>query len=449
MKSNILAILFFVTPLVGLVDNTVGQNWSVQNLPQNRVPQDMNSGTMVPSAQNPIPFGVDPATWGPPISNQPLPVGTDPATWGPPISKQHVPDRTRTIRDRFGRTINQRLTRVWVAANWNEFGQWVPGHWKSVWTETSSVPADDSKITTNKSVNLSSTAVNVNFKNESSVDLDLIWVDFSGNEQPYGTLSAGDSKVMQTGHGHVWRFKRNGQVLNSYQATQDTEQTFTIGSRPDSERNPQFIFTKPNWVTSGTIPGFSVSKEPNPAPASSSFVAGLLSNQNNRNLQLVKVHYLGQQVVAPNHTPPQQLVVETRDVATGATSFWDVKLNPSQGSWNLTSAYQLPMVSGRPPSIRNYRRPNWVVQKAAPGGVSPADPNSPKMKQIANQAISIINSSGQRSVELDRILHAGTQALYPSPKTYLVVQLKDQRYWEITFFASGSGSPKITWTPLS
>ena len=45
----------------------------------------------------------------------------------------------------------------------------------------------------------------VHFKNHSSVVVQLIWVDFSGNRQPnYGSLQPGEDRKQATGAGHAW-----------------------------------------------------------------------------------------------------------------------------------------------------------------------------------------------------------------------------------------------------
>ena len=99
-----------------------------------------------------------------------------------------------------------------------------------------------------RSVTLSPTAVSVKFKNSSTTPVDVIWVDYSGNETAYGTLHPGQEKNQGTGHGHLWRFKQNGQVIAFYQATQQAHQAFAVGSavmpnRP-SDSTPDMIVSE-------------------------------------------------------------------------------------------------------------------------------------------------------------------------------------------------------------
>ena len=74
----------------------------------------------------------------------------------------------------------------------------------------------------------SMTQVQVTFVNSTSVQVDLFWVDFEGQEQPWGMIPAGGSTVQGSYANHVWRFKQGGRVLGDYTAASAPVQNWTI-----------------------------------------------------------------------------------------------------------------------------------------------------------------------------------------------------------------------------
>ena len=72
------------------------------------------------------------------------------------------------------------------------------------------------------------TQVQVTFVNSTSADVELFWVDFAGQEQPWGVIPAGTSIVQGSYATHVWRFKQGGRVLGNYTAESTPEQRWTI-----------------------------------------------------------------------------------------------------------------------------------------------------------------------------------------------------------------------------
>ena len=88
-------------------------------------------------------------------------------------------------------------------------------------------PAPGSEVPT-KSVNLSRTAVTVKFLNQSTDPIEVIWVDHTGNEKRHSLLYPGRTLDQQTGHGHLWRFKRNDETIAFYQANQLPDQNYSI-----------------------------------------------------------------------------------------------------------------------------------------------------------------------------------------------------------------------------
>jgi hypothetical protein len=94
-----------------------------------------------------------------------------------------------------------------------------------------------------KSVDLSTTSVNMTLQNNTEAAVDVFWVDRAGVENPWGTLQRGSARPQQTIHGHLWRFKQDGRVIGTYQATQAASQTYQIGkaqgpARPEDYRTP-------------------------------------------------------------------------------------------------------------------------------------------------------------------------------------------------------------------
>jgi hypothetical protein len=205
-----------------------------------------------------------------------------------------------------------------------------------------------------------------------------------------------------------------------------------------------------------------VSVDPNNPPWIANTAVGLLGSQNGRSFTLSKVLYYGTQVVAgTNHF----LVLQLRDNASGQDSIWDVKVYQDlENRIQLTSASPVNkgIVSPDPPSIdpnkpgdnQGYRRPNWVVTKPVPGGISPRDANSPEARLGAQTAISMLSSNNQgfQGATLESVLHYGTQAT-ADPVSYYVVRIIDQngqrRVWELKLTRRQNGSSSATATSLN
>ena len=68
-----------------------------------------------------------------------------------------------------------------------------------------------------KSFSLSFTPVCILFRNETRFKIDIVFVDFSGAEQPYAELPPDTSWNPSSGHGHLWRFYVDGKLLTFYQ----------------------------------------------------------------------------------------------------------------------------------------------------------------------------------------------------------------------------------------
>lgn len=70
--------------------------------------------------------------------------------------------------------------------------------------------------------------VTVVFQNNTAAAVNVFWVDYEGAEQEYGAIPPGQSMQMATAATHPWRFKQNGQVIGSYTAGRDPQQTYTL-----------------------------------------------------------------------------------------------------------------------------------------------------------------------------------------------------------------------------
>lgn len=60
--------------------------------------------------------------------------------------------------------------------------------------------------------------VKVTFKNNTPVTLDVYWVDYSGGEKKYATITPGNVLTLSTFETHPWRFKKSGNdnVIDTY-----------------------------------------------------------------------------------------------------------------------------------------------------------------------------------------------------------------------------------------
>lgn len=72
------------------------------------------------------------------------------------------------------------------------------------------------------------TPVAVVFQNNTPAAVEVFWVDYEGAEQGYGEIPPGQNMQMETAATHPWRFKQNGQVIGSYTAGRDPQQTYTL-----------------------------------------------------------------------------------------------------------------------------------------------------------------------------------------------------------------------------
>ena len=116
-----------------------------------------------------------------------------------------------------------------------------------------------------------------------------------------------------------------------------------------------FIYSKPRWVLDNENKqprmGYSFTANPDVGANEMNAIASLLSQQSGRQLNVVKVHYLGYMVV---QNPTRQMVVETRDANNGMTNYFDIAFKKvGRWNWSLENAEALPMVSANPPFIDN------------------------------------------------------------------------------------------------
>ncbi|MEQ9309851.1 MAG: hypothetical protein RLN90_10380 [Balneolaceae bacterium] len=92
-----------------------------------------------------------------------------------------------------------------------------------------------------------SQAVNVSFKNDAAVPVDLNWVDFNGKEIKYAELEPGQTLVQPTYVAHLWNFQFDGVVIGSYLASSSPSQSYSISASYISSR-------KRGWGWLGYIP---------------------------------------------------------------------------------------------------------------------------------------------------------------------------------------------------
>lgn len=71
--------------------------------------------------------------------------------------------------------------------------------------------------------------VTLTFVNDSGVPLDYYWVNFSAQEEKYGTLQASRTAELSTSFEHLWRIRdQAGNLVMEYSVTKDSQQTVTI-----------------------------------------------------------------------------------------------------------------------------------------------------------------------------------------------------------------------------
>ena len=326
-----------------------------------------------------------------------------------------------------------------------------------------------------KSVANSQQRLNVSFRNMQGQDLELIWVDFEGNERSYGEIAPSQSIEQETGDGHLWRFKMNGKTIGFFLADANGPQAFAIENG--------YRFARPQWVASemrilqmpenqrplGHYSEFFVN--PNLDSNMQDYFANQLSKKAGKNLEFVRAHFRLNRNPAPHITlaypMAQSFVIETRDADSGRARFWDAELGFPNGNRQMTNAQELKIVAalgddynGRDKDNQDwrdgdknnngnrldYRRPAWVVQKQVPGGIKLEDENSPRMRWKADKALSMFFDQGINA-ELVEVLHAGSQSFYQSSKTHLVLRVKVYKagwpvndVWEVKLSESNGGS---------
>ena len=71
--------------------------------------------------------------------------------------------------------------------------------------------------------------VTLTFVNDSGVPLDYYWVNFSAEEEKYGTIQAGRTAELSTFFEQLWRIRdQAGNLVMEYSVTKDAQQTVTI-----------------------------------------------------------------------------------------------------------------------------------------------------------------------------------------------------------------------------
>lgn len=73
-----------------------------------------------------------------------------------------------------------------------------------------------------------SARVQVTFANDTSAPVEVVWVDFEGQERPYYVLQPGASYIQSSFATHLWRFKQGNRVLGQYTVRTPAEQSWTI-----------------------------------------------------------------------------------------------------------------------------------------------------------------------------------------------------------------------------
>ncbi|AUX33957.1 uncharacterized protein SOCE836_061250 [Sorangium cellulosum] len=75
-------------------------------------------------------------------------------------------------------------------------------------------------------------AVKATFRNNGSVPLDYVWVDYAGAEKKYGTIAPRSQVVQDTYETHVWRLKDGARTVATYVPTTEPNPVFSYGNSP-------------------------------------------------------------------------------------------------------------------------------------------------------------------------------------------------------------------------
>lgn len=76
---------------------------------------------------------------------------------------------------------------------------------------------------------ISQNAVSLTVNNNLANTAQIFWVNYEGGEQSYGEVKPNAKWGINTGEGHIWRFKVNGAVVSTYAATGEKNQNFQLG----------------------------------------------------------------------------------------------------------------------------------------------------------------------------------------------------------------------------
>ncbi len=80
-----------------------------------------------------------------------------------------------------------------------------------------------------KSLGTSNQLVSLEITNPGGMGVAILWVNFEGQEQDFGTVPPQGTATLQTYQGHLWHFKQNGKQVSRYRATAAVQQAWTIG----------------------------------------------------------------------------------------------------------------------------------------------------------------------------------------------------------------------------
>ena len=83
-----------------------------------------------------------------------------------------------------------------------------------------------------KSDGSTSVPVSMTVGNRTDQPMDLVWVDFQGEEKKYGTIAPFATFEQGTGSGHLWYARQGNQVIARYRATRDKQQKFLVFAHP-------------------------------------------------------------------------------------------------------------------------------------------------------------------------------------------------------------------------
>ncbi len=112
----------------------------------------------------------------------------------------------------------------------SRYGSW-NGQWRTtVWAKMSVCDCQIGPVVA-RSVD-SRTTVTVTFSNTTQSPIEVLWLDYEGQEKHYGSIEAGREWRQQTFATHPWRFKQDGRVVSAYTATENPQQYYVIEALP-------------------------------------------------------------------------------------------------------------------------------------------------------------------------------------------------------------------------